>query len=267
MKSLAPKKALLGLLLACLSTGFVTAQSMSFTVTTKTYGGSYATDGLVFALWITNSTSTYIKTINRQSKSYTDLLTNWKSNSGNKTADGITGASLPSHNYAYTSTAKTTSRIPFTWNFKDFNGNLVPDGNYYINIEFSEGGASKYIKYPLTKGTTSYSIVPVPVAASTYFTSPALIYTAPTVALTTTQVTNFDFTYTPSDRNLQLEYDAANHTGIQLQLVNLKGQTVYHTPLKGFGKETTQLPACPQGIYLIRLTDKEGWSQTQKLLL
>lgn len=88
-----------------------------------------------------------------------------------------------------------------------------------------------------------------------------------TVALTTTQVTNFDFTYSRIDRTLQLQYDAANHSSIELWLVNLKGQTIYRFSLKDSGKESTLLPACPQGIYLIRLTDKEGWSQTRKLLL
>ncbi len=270
MKSLAPKKALLGLLLACLSTGFVTAQSMSFTVSTKNTSGS-TSKPVVFALWITNSAGAYVKTINRQSKNYTSDLSSWYSNSSNKSTDGLTGASLPSHNYTYTASGGTIKRIPFTWNFKNHLGALVADGTYNINIEFKEENtARQYVRYSFTKGATSYTIAPtgtMVTGTASCFTSPSLVYTAPTVALTTTEVTNFDFIYSPSDRNLQLEYDAANHTGIELQLINLKGQTVYNKALKGFGKETTQLPACQQGIYLIRLTDKEGWSQTQKLLL
>ena len=270
MKSSAPKKALLGLLLACLSTGFVTAQSMSFTVSTKNTSGS-TSKPVVFALWITNSAGTYVKTINRQSKNYTSDLSSWVSNSGNKSTDGLTGASLPSHNYTYTASGGSIKRIPFTWDFKNYQGTLVADGTYYINIEFKEEStARQYVQYSFTKGTTSFTIAPtgtMVTGTASCFTNPSLVYTAPTVALTTTEVTNFDFTYTPSDRSLQLQYDAANHAGIELQLVNLRGQTVHHTPLKGFGKETTQLPVCPHGLYLIRLTDKEGWSQTQKLLL
>lgn len=270
MKSLALKKALLGLLVACLSTGFAAAQSMSFTVSTKNTSNS-TTKPLVFALWITNPAGTYVKTINRQSKNYTYDLTSWSSNSGNKNTDGMTGASLPSHNYTYTSSGGSTKRIPFAWDFKNYLGALVADGTYYINIEFKEEStARQYIRYSFTKGATSYTTTPtgtMMTGTASCFTSQSLVYTAPTVAITTTQVTNFDITYSPSDRTLQLQYDAANHTGIELQLVNIKGQTVYRTSLKGSGKETTQLPACTQGIYLIRLTDKEGWSQTRKLLL
>lgn len=272
MNSLAPKKVLLGLLLACLSTGFLFAQSMSFSVTTKTYNGNYKPKH-VLACWISSSTNlttsaSFVRTINFQSNNgdgATARLVNWVKNSASNKTDAITGATLGSHNQA---TTGGISRIPFTWNFKNKNGVVVADGTYYINIEFTESNAAgQIIQYPVIKGTASYTIAPTPVAANAYFTGPSLVYTAPTVALTTTEVTNFDFVYSPSDRNLQLEYDAANHTGIELQLINLKGQTVFNKALKGFGKETTQLPACQKGIYLIRLTDKEGWSQTHKLLL
>ena len=269
MKTSALKKILIGLITASLSTGFASAQSMSFTVTTKNSNGSTGSVN-VFALWITNSAGAYVKTINRQSKNYTSSLTSWFSNSANNTTDGTTGATLPSHNYAYTSTAKTTKRIPFTWNFKNYLGAVMPDGTYFINIEFNEENTSRqYVKYSFTKGPSSYTIVPTVTSVTTAscFTNPSLVYTAPVVALTTTQVTNFNFTYNRSDRNLQLEYDPANHSDIQLQLVNLKGQTLYSTALKGTGKESTQLPPCTPGIYMIRLTDKEGWSQTKKLML
>jgi len=269
MKTPALKKILIGLIAASLSTGFASAQSMSFTVTTKNSNGSTGSVN-VFALWITNSAGAYVKTINRQSKNYTSSLTSWLSNSSNKTTDGTTGATLPSHNYAYTSTANTTKRIPFTWNFKNYLGTLVPDGTYFINIEFKEQNTSRqYVKYSFTKGPSSYTIAPTVASCTTAscFTNPSLVYTAPVVALTTTEVSNFDFTYNRSDRNLQLEYDPANHSKIQLQLVNLKGQTLFNTTLECIGKESILLPNCTPGIYMIRLTDKEGWSQTRKLML
>lgn len=268
MKSLALKKVLLGLLVASLSIGFAAAQSMSFTVSTKNTSGSTGNPS-VFALWITNSAGAYVKTINRQSKNYTSDLSSWVSNSGSKTTDGLTGASLPSHNYAYSS--GTIKRIPFTWDFKNYQGTLVADGTYYINIEFKEENTSRqYIKYAFTKGTTTYTVAPtgtMMTGTASCFTSPSLVYTAPTVALTTTEATNFDYSYSRSDRSLQLQYDAANHRSVQLQLVNLKGQTVHRSSLKGSGNETLQLPAFATGLYLLRLTDGEGWSQTKKLLL
>jgi hypothetical protein len=257
MKTLALKKLLLGLIVASLSTGFAFAQSMSMSVTTKTYYGSYSPKH-VLACWITNSSGTYVYAIKKYGYSYFSSLTNWTScSSSTKSMDGTTSATLGSH-----------SALTFTWNCKNTSSVVVPDGTYYINIEFTEQeGTKQFVKYSFTKGTSTYTSAPTVVTSNGYYTGPSVTFTAPTVGLTTTEVTTFDFTYTPSDRSLQLEYDPANHSNVQLRLVNLKGQTVYNTTLKGTGKESTQLPNCASGIYLIRLTDKGGWSQTRKLLL
>ncbi len=271
MKTLTLKKGILGFLFVSLSTGFALAQSMSFSVITKTCGGSYKPKH-VLACWITNSTNftttaSFIRTINFQSSNgdnSTSYLTSWVKNSAKNTVNAITGATLSVHNQA--TNGSGISRIPFTWNFKNSRGTVVTDGTYYLNIEFSEG-TRQIIQYPITKGTTSYTIVPTPVTANAYFASPSLTYTAPTAALTPTEVVHFDYVYNRTDRSLQLAYDAANHSGIVLQLVNLKGQTIHQAELKGSWKETTQLPNCSPGLYLIRLTDKNGWNQTKKLML
>lgn len=268
MKKTALKKALIGILFASLSTGFLTAQSMSFRVTTKNPSGSTGNPS-VFVLWITNSAGTYVKTINRQSKNYTADLTAWCSNSATKTADGLTGATIGSHNYPYST--GTVKRIPFTWDFKNYQGTLVPDGTYFINIEFKEEKTARQcIKYSFTKGASSYTIAPtgtMVTGTASCFTAPSLVYTAPAVALSTTEVIDFNYTYSPKNRTIQLQYDASNHSNVQLQLVDLKGQTRFQSTLKGSGNETTQLPSCMTGIYLIRLTDKEDWSQTRKIML
>lgn len=257
MKKLALKKALLGLIVACLSTGFAFAQNMTLSVTTKTYYGSYYPKH-VLTCWVTNSAGIYMYNLRRNGYNYLSSLTNWTMcSSSTKSSDGTTGATLTSH-----------SVMNFTWNCKNTSSVIVPDGMYYLNIEFTEQeGTKQYVKYSFTKGTTTYTSTPTIVTANAYYTGPKVIYTAPAAALTTTQVTNFDFSYSRTDRTLQLEYDPASHSGVELQLVNLKGQTVYRSTLKSSGKESTQLPEVSQGIYLIRLTDKEGWSQTKKLML
>ena len=257
MKTLALKKVLVGLLFASLSTGFAIAQSLSMSVTTKTYYGSY-TPKHVLACWVTNSAGIYIYNIRMYGYSYYSYLTNWTSlNSSTKTTDGTTSATLTSH-----------SPLTFTWNCKNTSSVIVPDGTYYLNLEFTEQSVTKqYVKYPFTKGTTTYTTVPTPVTANAYYTVPSITYTAPTSALTAAQTTTFDVLYSRTDRNLQLVYDATNHIDPELQLVNLKGQTLYKTHLKGSGNETIQMPDCAPGMYMIRLTDKEGWSQTRKLLI
>jgi len=258
MKPLALKTALLGLLFASLSTGFASAQNMSMTVTTKTYYGSYYPKH-VLTCWVTNSAGIYMYNLKRNGYNYLSSLTNWTMcSSSTKSSDGTTGATLSSH-----------SMMTFTWNCKNTSGVVVPDGTYYINIEFTEQeGTKQFVKYAFTKGTSNItSTPPTVVTSNTYYTTPLLTYTAPATALTTTEVTNFDFSYSRTDHTLQLAYEPASHSGVELQLVNLKGQTIYRTTLKGTGKESTQLPSCATGIYLIRLTDNEGWSQTIKLML
>lgn len=258
--------------LSCLSTNLTWAQSLSFSASTVTTNSSKPAN--VFACWITDSiTGKYIMTINRQSTTagYTASLTNWKTSTGwTKTGlacqnDGITGATLISLNQTYNG---TTKRIPFIWNCKNSMGTLVPDGKYIVHVEFAQENATvQHETFVFTKGSTSSTIIPSSKINSSYITITAFAYTAPTVALTTAEVTNFDFIYSRKDRNLELEYDPASHSNIHLQLINLKGQTIYDTSLKGSGKESTQLPTCTPGIYLLRLTDKEGWSQTQKMVL
>lgn len=258
MKKLALNKVLLGLLFASLSTGFALAQSLSFSVTTKTYYGNYAPKH-VLTCWVTNSAGTYMYNLKRYGTGYLSSLTNWTMcSSSTKTTDGTTSATLGSH-----------SSLSFTWNCKNTSSVTVPDGTYYINVEFTEQeGTKQFVKYSFVKGATSItSTAPTVVTSNSYYTSPLITYTAPAAALTTTQVTSFDCLYSATDRSLQLEYDPSVHSGVELQLVNLKGQTVHRTALKGSGKETTRLPDCAPGLYLIRLTDKGGWSQTKKVML
>jgi len=242
------------------------AQSLSFNVTTKTYNGQYAPKHC-FALWITDASGNYVKTINRQSKNYTRYLTNWVSGSGSKTTDGMTGASLTSHNYAYTSSSKTTQRIPFTWDFLDYNGTLVDDGTYYINIEFTESNATgKTVKYAFTKGISSYSGSLTPVSSSSYFSNATIAYTAPATSLEKTETSGFKAICTRSDRTLHLSYDPALHYAVRLQLFNLKGQSVYQTMLDSPDYQIC-LSMLTNGIYFVKFIDEEGLCAIEKIVL
>lgn len=241
------------------------AQSMTFTVTTKTYNGKYSPQHC-FALWITDSNGKYVKTINRQSKNYTRYLTNWSNNSGSKTTDGITGATLTSHNYEYTSSGKTTKRIPFNWDFKNYLGNTVADGTYYINIEFTENDATgKYVKYAFTKGSTSYSNSLNPETSSAYFSNATITYTALASAINNAETDNTDIFYSKSDRTLHVYFDQTKHTSVNLKLYNLNGKMIYSTDLRSSGTNI-QMPEV-SGIYIIKITDKKGWSINKKISL
>jgi len=245
------------------------AQSVTFNLTTVTYNGTYAPRHC-FALWITDASGKYVKTINRQSKNYTTLLTNWDSNSGYKTTDGITGASLTTHNAPLNATGGV-SRIPFSWNCKDYNGNLVTDGTYYVNVEFVESNAaSKYIKYAFTKGSSNLNISypNVTTLPGKYFQNAALSYTAPaaTGLNDTESNTKYNVSYSNTSKILQISYNTQYHQTVSMDIYNQVGSHIYQ---KKLSEENTSigLSKLADGIYFIKLTDKTGKSQTNKVIV
>jgi hypothetical protein len=250
-------------LLLLLTTGVLQAQTVIFNVTTVTYSGNYAPKNC-FVIWVTNASGTYVKTINRQSKNYTSYLTNWYSNSSNKTTDGVTGATLNSHNYAYTTQGGSISRIPFSWNCQDYNGNTVADGTYYINVEFTEhNGTGKTAKYTFVKGSTDQSISYSNV--SSYFTNATLSYTAPATALKNTTTESIHIFYQKEDKTLQIQYDETSHSQVQLALYNLAGVSCKRQILTS-GESTLDLSKLLNGLYIVKLTDTNGCLKIQKIL-
>jgi len=72
----------------------------------------------------------------------------------------ITSASLNSHQLHN-----------ITWNGKDYQGNSLPDGDYKVNVEFTEHNASannmgKYKQLTFTKGTEPVTLT---IPNETYF--------------------------------------------------------------------------------------------------
>lgn len=242
------------------------AQTVSFNVTTVTYGGNYAPKHC-FAMWITDSSGKFIKTINRQGGARVGYLTNWVSNSGQNVVDGTTGATITSHNYAYTSSSKTVSRIPFQWNCKDLNGNIVPDGTYFINVEFTEKNATgKTAKYTFVKGTSDQNLTFTNVSAN--FTNATLTYTAPIVSTInqTKNAADYKVFFSNSSKLLQLKYDAQYHESVVMTIYNEAGKSLYkkYQPDENF---SVVLSKFTTGVYFVKFVDKSGKNQTNKIIV
>ncbi len=103
-----------------------TDTAMIFSVTTQTYGGAYSPKHCL-AIWITDQNNVFKKTIRLAASTYKLHLVKWNQMSGGNVVDAITGPSLTSHN--------THTVI---WDGKDKNGDLQPDGQYKIFIEYTE---------------------------------------------------------------------------------------------------------------------------------
>ena len=145
----------------------LTEGSLAFSVRTATYNGPYAPRN-AGVIWVTDSNNQFVKTIKIWAATYRYTLIRWISSSGQNTQGAITGASLNSHQLHNVS-----------WNGTDYQGNPVPDGDYKINVEFTEHNASagnmgKFKQVTFTKGSEPVSLT---IPNETYFRDMTLTWT------------------------------------------------------------------------------------------
>ncbi|HRZ42759.1 MAG TPA: DUF2271 domain-containing protein [Bacteroidales bacterium] len=201
------------LLGSILARGQNTPGTVTFTVTTTANGGKYAPNH-VLAIWIKNSSGTFIRTSKMMSQKETKYLYQWKASSSLNTVDAITGATLTSHQ---------THTI--TWNCKDLNNNVVPDGTYQFWIEFADADAQgPYAHFDFNKSTS---------AVNTNYPNQS-------------KFSGVNITYTPQPNGIGKNEAEARATVIthgktitfsipddktgraELAVYNLQGQLVYH---------------------------------------
>jgi hypothetical protein len=99
---------------------------LKFDVTTTNAGGEYAPRN-VGAIWVSDGTNKFVKTLKVWANRRQKHLNKWIAASGQDTTDAVTGATLSSHG------ARTAM-----WDCSGVNHQPVPFGEYRINIEFTE---------------------------------------------------------------------------------------------------------------------------------
>lgn len=117
--------------------------------TTSAAGGKYAPSNVV-AIWVTDNSGKFVKTLYvKASKQITDL-TKWKSVSSSNKTDATTGATRDGHGTIYA-----------TWNATDINKKVVADGTYKVWMEMSDNaGAGANTSFTFIKGTAAQTITP-----------------------------------------------------------------------------------------------------------
>ena len=145
-----------------LSAQVYTEGDLSFTVRTVTDNGSYSPKH-VLAIWIEDSQG-FVKTRKFRAANRKQYLYTFNKNTGGNTVDAVTGSTLSSHQ---------THTV--TWDCTDVSGNLVPDGDYTVYVEYTD----KHAQGPIctgafTKGTDAVNLSP---ADKTYFKDLALTFT------------------------------------------------------------------------------------------
>lgn len=125
-----------------------TPGTVVFNATTLPAGGNYAPRH-VLAIWVEKD-GNFVKTRKAMANQRKQYLYKWAASSNYNVADAITGATLTQHQ-AHT----------IEWDCKDVNGNIVPDGDYKMIIEFTDKHAQgPYYEVQFNKGTQVVSITP-----------------------------------------------------------------------------------------------------------
>lgn len=140
---------------------------LNFTVRTVTAGGNYSPKH-VFVVWIEDDNG-FVKTRKLRGNARKQYLYTWKASttaagSPYNVVDAITGSTLTSH---------TTHTV--SWDCLDLDGNIVPDGDYTVWVEFTD----KHAQGPLyslsfTKGPDAVNYTP---SDETYFKDIELDFT------------------------------------------------------------------------------------------
>jgi PKD repeat protein len=125
-----------------------TSGTVVFTATTLPAGGNYSPKH-VLAIWIEKD-GAFVKTRKAMANQRRQYLYKWAASSNYNVTDAITGATLTQHQ---------THAI--AWDCKDINGNIVPDGEYKMIIEFTDKHAQgPYYEVTFYKGTEPVAIMP-----------------------------------------------------------------------------------------------------------
>lgn len=177
-----------GVLFCSLAAQAQTAGSAKLETTILDFTGSSSTRHWS-VVWVTTESGTFIKSFRKQGPAWTD--THWGSHckvwndarggsaAGSQVIDGYSSATAPDY-------TGTNSPIMWTWNCRDANNVLVPDGNYKFWVQYAEdAGQGPHTTNGMlwTKGpagvTNTYPNV------TSYFTSRKVTWT-PTVAIAPT---------------------------------------------------------------------------------
>jgi len=263
------KKILFFLLFTCLSVAFLKTQSqttgtLNFSVLMTEPSGGF-NNKLVLAIWLEDSaTGNFIKTKMRYAVARVQYLNTWIAKSGQNVVDATTGA--------------TTSPGTFSiiWNGTDVSGNVVPDGNYKVWIQYSDqnvNGPTKYCTF--TKGPTAISGKTFPNSGNC--TNMVLSWTPTSTSINKIVSENNPLQVypNPSHDKVTVNFHLKKDNYVTVVVFNAKGQIVEYllkNKLADIGVNTvvwnnSQSFKAPKGIYFIKVMCSEYEKVTKVVIL
>jgi hypothetical protein len=148
---------ILSFLLSCTTTNppadtSSTTPGLTVSTLTTTTNGQYAPKNIV-AIWVENSSGTFVKSLLVNAAQRKQDLTKWISASKGNVTDAKTSATRSSHGV-----------VTATWNGTDTSGKVVANGQYKICMEITENASSgSYSTFNFTKGTAAETQTPTKV--------------------------------------------------------------------------------------------------------
>lgn len=233
------------LMSAAFSTNAQTAGQLSVTVTTLTYGGTYAPKHVI-AIWVQNKTGVYIKTLLAYAATRKAYLSSWGTATSSiyNTVDAITGATQSTH-----------GTLNCTWNGSNLTGTVLGDDTYNVVMEMTEGGNNKLLTIPIKKGTTQQIVTPGNVSG---FSNITVKWIPASTDIEDIKVDKLYNVYPNPAKNTIHVNDADIR---EIQILTLSGKFLFSSK-----KNTLNVAKLPKGIYLVILKYEKN-SITKKLVI
>jgi PKD repeat protein len=125
-----------------------TEGTLTFTIETISNDGKYSPKH-VLAIWIEDA-SGFVKTSKLRANKRKQYLYTWNDRSSQNTVDAITGSTLGSH-----------QSHTIMWDGTNVDGNVVPDGDYEVRVEFTDEHAQGPLySLTFTKSTEELTLSP-----------------------------------------------------------------------------------------------------------
>lgn len=218
-----------------------TAGEVTFSVKTVTANGNFAPRH-VLAIWVEDNNG-FVKTRLVRANNRKQYLYTWKTVSGNNETDATTGATRTSH---------ITENV--VWDCTDLDGNVLPDGEYTIHIEFTEEHAQGPLSsVTFTKGTEEQHLTP---ADEAHFINIMLDYIPEITGLNENPSEELVRIY-PNPGNGIYYLDCSIKGNIELSVLDSRGRLCLNNELNIEGlsnQHEINLSSLKNGIYFVKIS-------------
>lgn len=207
------------------------------TLTSQTTGGTYAPANIM-SVWVSNSSGTFVKSLLVYASARQQYLYTWiAADPTFNEVDAITGATQISHG----------TRV-CSWNGKNVNEIVVPDGNYTVTMELTDKHSQGNLgTFTFVKGPDSQTLTP---AAVPSFANISIKWTPTATGLENVSLNNFVDIY-PNPTNSSVFI-----SGFDVRQVDI--YTITGSRILTSKEQNINLSPLPKGVYFIVVRANAG---------